>query len=425
MTSQLGALSFQPKTITATKEQRPPEIWWANAIFFVGVHVAALVGACYKPPSAVPRATLVLAFVMWQLAVFGITIGYHRLYSHRAFRASLGVRVLLAILGSSGFQGSIKWWCLRHRLHHVDDVEDDPYVFRAAINSRPSPVRCSRYAATRGLLYSHVGWIFYKPKYQRISLVDREDLDNDPVPCALFFGLICPTLLGYLWNDVLGAYIWGGLVVRIAAHWEGLQPYSDENTSRGNLILALLTGGEGNHNFVIENNGVYLGQQHAFPHDYRSGPSSIDWDPSKWIINSLYRLGLVRGLRRARHEDIKEAKLYMHHKIHHHGLFGQTDSEDGWDGTSWSLKDIDEYITKKPGSCIVIIDDFVVDASSYMGEHPGGAILLRNYSVKSAAKREGELTWKDATWAFRGGLNNHSRAAKRRIRELRIARFIQ
>jgi stearoyl-CoA desaturase (delta-9 desaturase) len=87
-----------------------PQIWWSNATFFVSVHIAALVGMYYFPPTAVAWQTLVLAFLTWQLADFGITIGYHRLYSHRAFRATYPVRLSLALLGSAAFQGSIKWW---------------------------------------------------------------------------------------------------------------------------------------------------------------------------------------------------------------------------------------------------------------------------------------------------------------------------
>ncbi|KAJ7727149.1 hypothetical protein DFH07DRAFT_233922 [Mycena maculata] len=85
----------------------------------MSTHLLAVWGAlCWRPINAVPTATLVLAFLTWQLADFGITIGYHHLYSHRAFRAKFPVRVVLAAWGSAGFQGSIKWWRLRHRLHH-------------------------------------------------------------------------------------------------------------------------------------------------------------------------------------------------------------------------------------------------------------------------------------------------------------------
>ncbi|KAJ7651627.1 hypothetical protein DFH06DRAFT_1207561 [Mycena polygramma] len=384
------------------------DIWWSNTIFFVSTHIFALWGALYwRPVHQVPTQTLVLALLVWQLADFGITIGYHRLYSHRAFRAKFAVRVILAALGSAGFQGSIKWWCLRHRLHHrfTDDPVHDPY------------------AATRGLFYSHMGWIFYKPTYERMELVDREDLDSDPVvrfqhkhyvPLALFFGFVLPTLLGTIWGDPSGAFVWGGLVSRLAiwhctflvnslAHWDGLQPYSDEDSSRGTLLLALLTGGEGSHNF------------HSFPHDWRSGPHPLSWDPSKWIILLLHRLGLVTGLRSVREQDLKEATEYMHFKDTH-GV-PPTEEDEPWDGEIWDLERAQEYIKSKPGTCVVVIDDYFVDVTPYLGEHPGGATLMRKYSVRP----QQDLI--EASWAFDGGLNNHSRSARRRMREFRIASF--
>ncbi|KAF7303190.1 Stearoyl-CoA desaturase [Mycena kentingensis (nom. inval.)] len=405
------------------RKPAPQPIWYSNAIFFVSVHLAAVYGALFwRPYYAVPKATLLLAFFVWQLADFGITvrasamncskpverpqIGYHRLYSHRAFRATLPVRLVLAALGSAGFQGSIKWWCLRHRLHHrfTDDPVHDPY------------------AATRGLFYSHMGWIFYKPTYERMDLVDREDLDSDPVVrfqhnhyvlLAVFFGFVIPTILGALWGDVSGAYVWGGLVSRLfiwhstflvnsLAHWDGLQPYSDEDTSRGNLILALLTGGEGSHNF------------HSFPHDWRSGPHLTNWDPSKWIIALLHRFGLVYGLRSVRDEDLKEALDYMRHK-EKHGVPPEEDTL--WTGETWNLDKAHEYILAKPGSCVVVIDDYFVDVTAYLGEHPGGAMILRKYSVRP--KQELVV----ASWAFDGGLNNHSRSARRRMKEYRVAKY--
>ncbi|ESK86954.1 acyl- desaturase [Moniliophthora roreri MCA 2997] len=398
--------------VAANNSKPATRIWWSNAIFFVVVHLAAAIGIYFYPPSGVPRETLVLALVSWQLAELGITIGYHRLYSHRAFRASLGVRIVLSALGSAGFQGSIKWWCLRHRLHHrfTDDPVHDPY------------------AATRGLLHSHVGWIFFKPTYEKMELVDRQDLDNDPVvrfqhknyiPLALFFGLVLPSLVGILWGDPVGACVWGGLVARVAvwhctflvnslAHWDGLQPYSDENTSRGNLLLAILTSGEGSHNF-----------HHAFPHDYRSGPSLTSWDPSKWIILLLHRLGLITGLRRAREADMKEALVYMSHKAAH-GVPPKEDEDQAL--SEWTIDDAIDHLQSNPSRCLVSISGYVVDITGYLGEHPGGSMLLRRYSLQLEVGAE-RYKWPDATWAFEGGLNNHSRAATRRMKEFRLARL--
>ncbi|KAH0837854.1 hypothetical protein J3R83DRAFT_6080 [Lanmaoa asiatica] len=345
-----------------------------------------------------------MSFVLWQLADFGVTIGYHRLYSHRAFQASLPVRVVLVALGSSASQGSIKvrCRCLRHRLHHVR------FFFHLI-----------KYAATRGLLYSHMGWIFFKPKYERINAVDQEDLDSDPrnmpsgfsVPIAFILGYVVPVSLGYSWGDPVGAFIYGGLVTRLAsdqaidslAHWNGLQPYSDEDTSKSNLLLAILTCGEGNHNF------------HAFPQDYRSGPSKLDWDPSKWIIDGLHYLGLVTSIRRARPEDIDEARDYMRQKALGEKITS-TKADESWSGKEWTIKETQEYAASNPARCLVVVDGFVVDVTEYLKEHPGGAKLLRGYAIQT--EQDGQ-SWRDASWAFGGGLNNHSRAAKRRMCGLR------
>ncbi|ETW87157.1 hypothetical protein HETIRDRAFT_431593 [Heterobasidion irregulare TC 32-1] len=397
--------------MSTTTPAKDSSIWWSNAFFFVGVHLAAAYGVYVRPPQFISWQILAMTVVLWQLASFGVTVGYHRLYSHRAFRATFGVRLALAILGTSAMQGSIKWWCLRHRLHHrfTDDDVHDPY------------------SATRGLVFSHVGWIFYKTKYERLELIDREDLERDPVVCfqhkyyvplALSFGFVLPTVLGLLWGDPWGGYIWGGLVSRLLiwhctflvnslAHWDGLQPYSDDNTSRTNWILALLTAGEGNHNF------------HAFPHDFRSGPALFDWDPSKWVILILHRLGLVTGLRRAHEDDIKHAEKYMEHKAHAH-VDDDYYIEQSWDGEVWDTDRLGAFIKNKPTACIILLNGFAVDATDYMKEHPGGALLLRQYSVLATdTKIE---AFRDATWAFEGGLNRHSRAAHRRMMQLRVAK---
>ena len=90
-------------------------------------------------------------------------MGYHRLWSHRTYRAALPIRIILAFLGTMAFQGSIKWWVLRHRLHHrFVDTDNDPHN------------------AKRGLWYSHVGWIFEKRVYPKMKLIDIADLDSDP-----------------------------------------------------------------------------------------------------------------------------------------------------------------------------------------------------------------------------------------------------
>ncbi|KIJ53481.1 hypothetical protein M422DRAFT_25353 [Sphaerobolus stellatus SS14] len=397
-----------------------PPIWWSNATFFVGIHIAAVYGVLYLSPLAsTPVKSLLLAVALWQLSCFGITIGYHRLYSHRAFRARFGVRVTLMVLGSMAFQGSIKWWTLRHRLHHrfTDDPIHDPY------------------AATRGLLWSHMGWIFFKPSYPRLESIDKDDLERDPVvkfqhryyvPIALFFGLVFPAIIGYAWDDALGAFIWAGMVARIAAwhctflvnslaHWEGLQKYSDEMSARGNLIMAMLTCGEGNHNFVSD---------HAFPHDYRAGPQLFDWDPSKWVIRMLHNLKLASRLRCARDEDISYAMKCIQRKqktsdTWDHQPIAPSDPN-SWKGPVWDRSEIKEYLKNQSGSCCLIVNDLLTDVTQYIGEHPGGSGLLRNFSLRM---EDDDVVWQDATWAFEN-LNTHSSIARKRLQEFAIARVI-
>jgi len=101
------------------------------------------------------------------------------------------------------------WWVLRHRLHHrFTDTESDPY------------------SAKKGLFYSHVGWIFVKEHYPKLALVDKSDLDNDPVvrfqhkwfvTLALTGGILVPALVGKVWiGSWIEGVIWGGIIARIA-----------------------------------------------------------------------------------------------------------------------------------------------------------------------------------------------------------------
>jgi len=287
-----------------SKKGKMPPIWWENAIFFVATHFLALYGIFYLSPwNTIDWRTALMCFTITQLGLFGMTMGCHRLWSHRAYVASFPLKIGLAVLCCLSFQGSVKWWALRHRLHHRwTDSDDDPYD------------------ATKGMVFAHCGWIFFKPKYEKMTLIDRKDLDTDKVvqfqhkfyvPLSLFWGFVFPTALGYSYGDTIGGLIWGGVVTRILiwhatfclnsfAHMLGEQPFTDETTARGNLILAIVTAGEANHNY-----------HHAFPRDYRNGIQWREWDPTKWAIWSLWKLGLVRSVYMTPESDILEAKIRM------------------------------------------------------------------------------------------------------------------
>ncbi|XP_006454164.1 hypothetical protein AGABI2DRAFT_196994 [Agaricus bisporus var. bisporus H97] len=371
-----------------------PKIWWSNISFFLGTHLGALIGAYYFPIHALPRPTIWLAFASWQLSCFGITIGYHRLYTHKSFRASLGLRIILAALGTAAHQGSIRLRCLRHRLHHrfTDDPLHDPY------------------AATRGLLFSHVGWIFFKPIYGRLNVIETDDLDKDLVVrvqhryyhlLAVLLGFVLPATVGCLWRDATGGFIWGGLVARVLvwhctflvnslAHWNGLQLYTDENTSRGNL--------------------------HAFPYDFRSSPCFMDWDPSKWAILAFQYFGFATNLRRAKCEDIKAGQEHM--LLKYWGVLPPAEPDKTPD---WTLEQVEQHIHQNDGCCLILLDGYVLDVTSYLVEHPGGSKVIRDYALRTT--REAIDSWPDASVAFHGGVNIHTWAANQHMKRLRLAKL--
>lgn len=204
--------------------------------------------------------------------------GYHRLWSHRSFTASPSLRFFLALAGASSVQGSILNWCQMHRAHHrYVDTPKDPYN------------------VNKGIWWSHMGWLIFKPDPNLRGHVEISDLlkeevvmwqhRNFPFLC-LFTSYALPFLIAKLgWNDGLGGLLYAGIIrvflfqqatncVNSLAHWLGDQPYADATSPRDHIFTALVTFGEGYHNF-----------HHEFPADYRNGIRWFDYDPTKWCIS--------------------------------------------------------------------------------------------------------------------------------------------
>ena len=233
-----------------------------------------------------------------------ITTGYHRLWSHKTFDAHWSVRFLLMLFGSMALQNSVLHWAANHRSHHqfVDDNARDPY------------------SAGRGLWFSHIGWMLREHPSGRADYGTVRDLQRDPIvafqdrwylPLALALNIGLPLALGWLHGDLWGVFLLAGVLrlvvshhftflINSVAHAFGRQPFSDEHSARDNGWLAVLTYGEGYHNF-----------HHQFAHDYRNGVRWWQWDPSKWIICSLSWVGLTRKLRRTPAVVIQRARLDM------------------------------------------------------------------------------------------------------------------
>jgi stearoyl-CoA desaturase (Delta-9 desaturase) len=277
---------------------------WTTSIFLAIINTLAV--------TAVPLYIWFFGLDWFQFGLFmffyiatglSITLGYHRLFSHLSFKAKAPVRFLTAVFGACAFENTILDWCSDHRKHHKHvDHEDDPYDI------------------SKGFMWAHIGWLLFKLSPEQ-PMDNVNDLRRDKIvmwqhrwciPMAFIVGFGAPTLLGFFWNGAagaLGGFLLAG-VFRVFAvqhstffinsmcHTVGNQPYSTRCSARDSAIMALFTFGEGYHNY-----------HHEFQHDYRNGVKPTNFDPTKWTIWTLEKLGLVSDLRRVPAEKILLAEM--------------------------------------------------------------------------------------------------------------------
>lgn len=227
------------------------------------------------------------AFVLLYATGLSITGGYHRYYSHRAFKAHPLVEPMLLFFGSMATQGSVLRWGFDHRIHHAHvDTDKDPY----SIN--------------KGFWYAHCLWILEKPAEIDPKVVP--DLmknkwvmwQHEHYGWAMFgSNALMFLFVGWLSGDFWGAFFIATLLRMFAlhhftwfinslAHTWGDKPFCQEQSAVNNYILALLTFGEGYHNY-----------HHVFANDYRNGIRWYHFDPTKWLIWTLKKLGLASHLK--------------------------------------------------------------------------------------------------------------------------------
>ncbi len=236
--------------------------------------------------------------VMYALTGIGVTVGFHRLFTHRAFRTTPAVRGLLAILGSAAIEGPVISWVADHRKHHAfSDQEGDPHSPHVGHGSGWG-------GAVRGLLHAHVGWLFlhthrgrrtrYTPDLLKdpvVSWVDRTFLLWAIGGLAMAFGL--GVLFGGRLRDGVTGLLWGGAVrmlilhhvtysINSLCHFFGRRRFATSDESRNLAWLAPLSLGEAWHN-----------NHHAFPTAAGHGMERWQVDPSALVIRGLERLGLA------------------------------------------------------------------------------------------------------------------------------------
>ena len=283
---------------------------WTNSAFLIGTLLTSIIGLpifIYHYGGQINWWLHGSLFVgMFIASGLSITLGYHRLFSHLSFKASWPVRFLTLIFGATAMENSALEWCSDHRRHHKHtDEEDDPYNIQ------------------RGFFHAHMGWIMTRPIGGESPLTNVNDLKKDPLvrfqhkwwaAIGLIVGFGLPTLIGYIAEGSLGAaagLMIGGVTRLVAVHHMtffinslchtvGRQPYSDQCSAKDSWLMALFTFGEGYHNF-----------HHEFQHDYRNGVKPWQFDPTKWTIHVLEKIGLASKLRRVSDETIAMAEIYQ------------------------------------------------------------------------------------------------------------------
>lgn len=225
---------------------------------------------------------LIPAFIMYVLTTFSISAGYHRLFSHRAYKTNKFMKLFFLIFGAASGQNSALKWSRDHRVHHRKvDTDEDPYNIR------------------QGFFFAHMGWVLLK---DQIHVENPKDLERDPLvmwqyrhvgKIALITNLIVCLISGYFTGSYLGSFAVVGFLrltgvlqivfcINSFCHMIGTQPYDKKSTARDSHLLALITFGEGYHNF-----------HHKFESDYRNGFNWYEWDPTKWILSVMTKIGLA------------------------------------------------------------------------------------------------------------------------------------
>lgn len=298
---------------------------WPSLLFIVGYHVLLLallpVYFIFFKPSGLLIGLSIGLFVASGLA---ITAGYHRLFSHSTYKTNKFIEFIMLFFGTVATQGSALRWSYDHRFHHAHiDGEEDPY------------------SVTKGFWYAHILWMFKNETPMTEKKVVADLLKNKMVmfqhkyyvPLMVLSNLFTTALVWLATGDLFGAFLISWVLrqffshhttwfINSLAHYWGHQNYSTEHTAVDNYILCFLTFGEGYHNY-----------HHTFANDYRNGIKWYHFDPTKWLIWTLSKLGMAHNLRRSSEPRIltlmiKEHKEALVERIKHSFLEKKNEAEE-------------------------------------------------------------------------------------------------
>lgn len=344
------------------------EVEWGSSIFIIGYHLALLVGLpfffIYQSPAA---GLYIAAAILVYLTGLGVTVGYHRLYAHPTYKTNKVIEAIILFFATMATQGSALKWAHDHRNHHAYvDTERDPYSIK------------------KGFMHAHILWLFRKlPPIDNKIVADlcRNKLimfqHKFYIPLMILTNTLVTLLVGYFFNDYLGAFVltWGVRLlflhhftwfINSLAHTWGSQSFSQEHSAVDNYCISLLTFGEGYHNY-----------HHTYANDYRNGIKWYHFDPTKWIIWTLSKCKLASGLRRVDSFQIKERMV----------IESKNEIKESWYGHRKALFEKVEQATDVLIRRISDVRKLTAEYKSYKKRHANKEKLRQLYLNMKAMKK--------------------------------------
>ena len=309
--SHTTAVTTAPDHTPAHEASRGVRIATAITIFLPFVAVIVGLAMVWPMGYAIGWTSLGLLLGLYLITGKGITVGFHRYFTHKSFECPRWMKWFLGISGSMACEGSILYWVATHRCHHQhSDSEHDPHS--------PHHHGEGVWAMIQGFWHAHVGWMLpgEHPNVHRYAPDMARDRDivkmSRLFPLWAILGLIIPTVIGGLvtmsWMGAFMGFLWGGLIrifmvhhitwsINSVCHIWGSRPFNSHDHSRNNLIFGILGFGEGWHN-----------NHHAFPASARHGLRWWEVDTSYMLIKAMSWAGLVSNVKVPTKERIEAKK---------------------------------------------------------------------------------------------------------------------
>ncbi|XP_073990986.1 acyl-CoA Delta-9 desaturase-like isoform X2 [Rhodnius prolixus] len=275
------------------------KVMWPNVFFFIFLHIFGTYGVFKIFLFQMKFLTCIYTILISYIVGISLTVGAHRLWSHRSFKVTLPLKIALLVVQTSAGQNCVWIWARDHRLHHkYSDTDADPH------NSR------------RGFFFCHMGWLLVKKHPEVISkgkTIDMTDLTADPwimfqkrhyLKLYFIFGFLLPTVVPLFWQETLTNAFLAYLAryvsslnatwcVNSVAHFFGTKPFSKDIPPVESTFTSFFTSGEGWHNY-----------HHTFPWDYKAAEFGAPLNGSTTFIDWCARHGLAYDLKFATPEMV-------------------------------------------------------------------------------------------------------------------------